>query len=58
MINNALCGKSLPLYGDGMQMRDWIYVLDHCKAIDLVTRKGCSGEFIILVDKTNIIIFL
>ncbi len=44
MINNALNHKELPVYGDGKQIRDWIYVEDHCKAIDLVMRKGRIGE--------------
>lgn len=44
MINNCLNKKSLPVYGDGMQVRDWLYVEDHCKAIDLVLQKGRSGE--------------
>lgn len=40
MINNALSGKRLPVYGDGRNVRDWLYVEDHCKAIDLVQEKG------------------
>ncbi|NQU41274.1 MAG: dTDP-glucose 4,6-dehydratase [Lentisphaerae bacterium] len=44
MIANALEHKSLPVYGDGMNVRDWIYVQDHCSAIDVVMRKGRSGE--------------
>jgi len=44
MINNCLNKKSLPVYGDGMQIRDWLYVEDHCKAIDLVLEKGRAGE--------------
>ena len=44
IINNILCGKKLPVYGDGMNVRDWLYVEDHCKAIDLVVRKGREGE--------------
>ena len=44
MINNCLNKKSLPVYGDGMQIRDWLYVEDHCKAIDLVLQKGRIGE--------------
>lgn len=44
MICNALSHKSLPVYGDGMQVRDWIYVDDHCSAIDLVCSKGKAGE--------------
>jgi len=44
MINNCLTKKQLPVYGDGMQVRDWLYVEDHCKAIDLVLSKGRPGE--------------
>ena len=44
MIMNILNGKPLPIYGDGMQIRDWLYVEDHCRAIDLVIEKGTSGE--------------
>lgn len=44
MINNARLHKVLPIYGDGMQIRDWFYVEDHCKAIDVVTNAGRSGE--------------
>ena len=40
MIHNALEGKKLPVYGDGMNVRDWLYVEDHCRAIDLVIRKA------------------
>ncbi|MEE3457165.1 MAG: dTDP-glucose 4,6-dehydratase [Lachnospiraceae bacterium] len=40
MINNALHGKSLPIYGDGKNIRDWLYVEDHCKGIDMVQEKG------------------
>jgi dTDP-glucose 4,6-dehydratase len=44
MINNAMKGKPLPIYGDGLQIRDWLYVTDHCKAIDMVIKKGRIGE--------------
>lgn len=44
MINNALHHKKLPVYGDGLNVRDWLYVDDHCKAIDLVLSKGVLGE--------------
>ena len=44
MINNALKDKALPVYGDGMQVRDWLHVWDHCQAIDVVLNKGKSGE--------------
>ncbi len=43
MIANALEGKALPVYGDGKNVRDWLYVEDHCTAIDLVLRKGRPG---------------
>lgn len=44
MIVNALTGKALPVYGDGSNIRDWLYVEDHCRGIDLVIRKGRIGE--------------
>ena len=44
MIVNALAGKSLPVYGDGMQIRDWLYVKDHCSAIRRVLQGGQLGE--------------
>ena len=44
IINNILEGKQLPVYGKGDNVRDWLYVEDHCKAIDLVVRKGREGE--------------
>lgn len=44
MINNCLKGKDLPVYGDGMQVRDWLHVSDHCSAIDSVLHKGIKGE--------------
>jgi dTDP-glucose 4,6-dehydratase len=44
MIINALNNKKLPVYGDGMNVRDWIYVIDHNKAIDIVFEKGRAGE--------------
>lgn len=44
MIVNALNDKPLPVYGKGENVRDWLYVLDHCKAIDLVLHKGRDGE--------------
>jgi len=44
MINNALNHKPLPVYGDGKQIRDWLYVDDHCRAIDMVFDNGQSGE--------------
>ena len=44
MIVNALAGKPLPVYGDGMQVRDWLYVRDHCSAIRRVLEAGRTGE--------------
>ncbi len=44
MIVNALAGKPLPVYGDGMQIRDWLYVSDHCSAIRRVLEAGTPGE--------------
>ncbi len=44
MVLNALSGQPLPVYGDGRQMRDWLYVGDHCAAIHLVIKKGRLGE--------------
>jgi dTDP-glucose 4,6-dehydratase len=44
MINNCLKNEGLPVYGDGMQIRDWLYVYDHCSAIDTVLHKGLIGE--------------
>ena len=44
MITNALENKQLPVYGKGENVRDWLYVEDHCEAIDLIVRKGCVGE--------------
>lgn len=56
-ITNALDDKELPIYGDGLYVRDWIYVEDHCKAIDLVLHKGKIGEIYNIssnVEKTNL----
>jgi dTDP-glucose 4,6-dehydratase len=44
MISNALQDKALPVYGNGMNVRDWLYVEDHCSAIDTVLHKGTIGE--------------
>ncbi|MEF9960806.1 MAG: dTDP-glucose 4,6-dehydratase [Niameybacter sp.] len=44
MINNCLKGEQLPVYGDGMQIRDWLHVKDHCTGIDTVLHKGKIGE--------------
>jgi len=57
MICNCLNNRELPVYGDGMQVRDWIHVYDHCSAIDLVLHKGAIGEIYNIGannEKTNI----
>ncbi|HHY82423.1 MAG TPA: dTDP-glucose 4,6-dehydratase [Clostridiales bacterium] len=57
MIINCIKEKDLPVYGDGMQIRDWLYVYDHCAAIDAVLHKGVSGEIYNIGgnnEKTNI----
>ena len=43
-VTNALDGEPLPLYGDGRQVRDWLYVEDHCAGIELALRQGEAGE--------------
>ena len=56
-ITNALDNKKLPIYGDGLYVRDWIYVEDHCKAIDFVLHRGEIGEMYNIssdVEKTNL----
>jgi dTDP-glucose 4,6-dehydratase len=57
MILNALEGKPLPIYGDGLNVRDWLYVEDHCRALRLVAEKGVPGEVYNiggLNEKTNL----
>ncbi len=44
MITNAMCNKPLPVYGQGLNVRDWLHVEDHCRAIDLILQNGCAGE--------------
>lgn len=44
IINNCLSKKAIPVYGDGLNIRDWLYVEDHCKAIDMVIKEGRLGE--------------
>lgn len=44
VIHNALAGKNLPIYGDGSNVRDWLYVVDHCEAIEVVLQNGKLGE--------------
>lgn len=57
IIANALEGKDIPVYGDGLYIRDWLHVVDHCSAIDLVLHKGKPGEVYNIGgnnEKTNI----
>jgi dTDP-glucose 4,6-dehydratase len=57
IINNCIEEKDIPVYGDGMQIRDWLHVLDHCSAIDTVIHKGVVGEVYNIGgnnEKTNI----
>ena len=44
MIRNACAGLPLPVYGDGKHIRDWLYVEDHCRALDLIFHEGKSGK--------------
>ena len=44
IIRKAISGENIPIYGDGQNIRDWLYVLDHCKGIELVFQKGVVGE--------------
>ena len=44
MISSCLKGKNLPIYGDGSNIRDWLYVKDHCDALSLILEKGKTGE--------------
>jgi len=58
-ITNLLEGKKVPVYGDGLQVRDWLYVDDHCEAVDLVLRQGKIGESYCIggdCEKTNMVI--
>ena len=57
LITNCLAHKPLPVYGDGLNVRDWLYVEDHCRAIDLVLHQGVAGEIYNIGghnEKTNI----
>jgi len=51
-ITNLLEDKKIPVYGDGKQVRDWLYVDDHCRAIDLVLKKGKAGEYYLIGGNT------
>jgi dTDP-glucose 4,6-dehydratase len=56
-VTNLLEGKKVPVYGTGMNIRDWIYVLDHCKAVDFVLHNGSPGEIYNIgggAEKTNV----
>jgi len=58
-ITNLLEGKKVPLYGDGLQIRDWLYVTDHCEALDLIIHHGRPGETYCVgggCEKTNLAI--
>ena len=44
IIRKALAGEEIPIYGDGSNIRDWLYVVDHCRAVDLIFHKGSAGE--------------
>lgn len=52
-ILNALAGKPLPMYGDGQNERNWLYVLDHCKALSLMLEKGVPGEVYLVGDESS-----
>ncbi len=57
VITNALEGKSIPVYGDGLNIRDWIFVADHCRALDTVVQQGQPGEVYNIAggnEKTNL----
>ena len=59
MISNALENKELPIYGDGMHIRDWIYVEDHCRALDVVLHHGKEGEVYNIggrSERTNLVV--
>jgi dTDP-glucose 4,6-dehydratase len=56
-VTNALSDKPVPIYGDGLNIRDWLYVEDHCRAIDTVLKKGKAGEIYNIggnTEKTNL----
>lgn len=53
-ITLLINGRKVPLYGDGMNVRDWIYVEDHCSAIDTVLRRGASGETYLVSGRNEI----
>jgi dTDP-glucose 4,6-dehydratase len=53
IITNALENKKIPIYGNGQQVRDWLYVEDHCRAIDLILNKGAVGETYLIGGSTE-----
>jgi dTDP-glucose 4,6-dehydratase len=53
-ILNALAGMNIPIYGNGDQVRDWIYVNDHCRALDLIIRKGRTGETYLVSSENEV----
>lgn len=52
-ITNILEGKKVPVYGDGLYVRDWLYVVDHCEAIDLIIHKGTIGKTYLVGGQTQ-----
>jgi dTDP-glucose 4,6-dehydratase len=52
-ITNILENRKVPVYGDGLYVRDWLYVVDHCRAIDLVLNKGKTGETYLVGGNTQ-----
>lgn len=52
-ITNIIEGKKVPIYGDGLYVRDWLYVLDHCRALDLIINKGKIGETYCIGGRTE-----
>lgn len=53
LITNLIDGKKVPLYGDGLYVRDWLYVTDHCRAIEVVLQKGIVGETYLVGGQTE-----
>jgi len=54
IIRKALSGQEIPIYGDGSNIRDWLFVLDHCKGLELVFKKGNSGETYVIGGKNEL----
>ena len=53
MITRLIDGKTVPIYGDGKHVRDWLYVIDHCRVIDLIIKKGKVGDTYVVGGKTK-----